>query len=65
MMDLVTECIEPSVSQTCRAMMWLQYFSIKQDPNPKFRSTSQIRGGGFHANRDTSISSTLYPETNI
>lgn len=28
MMDLVTECIEPSVCQTCRAMMWVQNFSI-------------------------------------
>lgn len=65
MMDLVTECIEPSVCQTCRAMMWVQYFSITRDPDPKFHSTSQIWCGGFHANRDISISSTLYPKTNI
>lgn len=32
MMDLVTVCIEPSVCQTCRAIMWVQYFSISPRP---------------------------------
>lgn len=64
MMDLVTECIEPSPSnmQGYDVGEIFQHHPRPESQNPLYFTD---RGGGFHANRDTSISSTLYPKTNI